>query len=401
MTPAGWYRDPYGDPGLVRWWDGYQWTQATQPLGEGHQPAGDQSDAPPAWAQPGPGPGPGQPTTQTWAPPGPVDPARQTPADPGQAQPTAPAGEEADQAGPAPTWGEAGPAAPTGEPGRTGPTQAWGDPGQAGPAWGDPGQAGAAWADPGQAGAAWGTPGQAGTAWGAPGQAGPGAPTWAGPGAVTPPGRTRSRLPLLIGGGAAIVIIITVVAILLATNVFGGGNGGRSPVIATTTDTQAGISYPRLGGSWRTEAVTATSGLGKLGFDQGEVATVMTDFQNGQPYVASAYSGVGTDTTSVPLEVKAKAVLAALEPTAYPAHTRQDLTSESHPVDGHTGWLVKVKLTFPQAKSQGWNFRTETAALVIIDRGNGQAPAQFYVSIPDSHKHQGDLDLLLTSLKVS
>ncbi|MCO5990471.1 hypothetical protein NE235_30620 [Actinoallomurus spadix] len=199
------------------------------------------------------------------------------------------------------------------------------------------------------------------------------------------------------------MIIITVVVVLLATNIFGGGDdkAGRSPVVATITDAQAGISYPRLGGAWRTEAVTATGGLGKLGFDQGETAQVMADFQNGEPYVASAYSGVSTDISTDPLQTKARTVFAALEPGSYPAHTRQELASESHPVGGHDGWLLKVRLTFPQAASQHWNFRTETAALVLVDRGNGQAPAEFYVSIPDSHKRQGDLDLLLTSLKVS
>jgi hypothetical protein len=172
-------------------------------------------------------------------------------------------------------------------------------------------------------------------------------------------------------------------------------------VVATVTDGQAGISYPQLGGTWRTEAVTSTSTLGKLGFDQGETAPVMANFQNGQPYLASAYSGVSTDISTDPLETKAKTLLTALEPAAYPAHTRQDLASESHPVGGHDGWLLKIRLTFPQAKSQHWNFRTETAAIVVVDRGNGQAPAEFYASIPDSHKRQGDLDLLLTSLKVS
>lgn len=30
-TPAGWYPDPQGDPQQLRWWDGSQWTQHTNP----------------------------------------------------------------------------------------------------------------------------------------------------------------------------------------------------------------------------------------------------------------------------------------------------------------------------------------------------------------------------------
>ncbi|MEV5750350.1 DUF2510 domain-containing protein [Actinoallomurus sp. NPDC052308] len=362
MTPAGWYRDPFGDPGLLRWWDGYQWTQNTHPLGGDPQAPWD--GASPA----GPPPGTGEPAPQEGAEPGAGGPATRAWGDPGAGGPATQAWGDT-----APPWGETGPGAPG----------AWPEAGPgAAPAWSETGP-GAAPAWPGTG----------------PGQAVPSA--WPPPGPPAP--ESRNRLPLLIGGGAAVVIIITVVAVLFATNVFGGGNdkGGRSPVVATITDSQAGISYPRLGGGWRADTVTATGGLGRLGFDQGETATVMKNFQNGQPYVASAYSGVSTDTTSPSMEVKAKALFVALEPSAYPAHTHQILSSAAQSVGGHQGWLLKLRLTFPQAKSQGWNFRAETAAIMMVDRGNGQAPAEFYVSIPDSHKHQGDLDLLLTSLKVS
>ena len=33
LPPSGWYPDPYGVPGLLRWWDGSTWTQHTHPDG--------------------------------------------------------------------------------------------------------------------------------------------------------------------------------------------------------------------------------------------------------------------------------------------------------------------------------------------------------------------------------
>src|SRR5258707_758306 len=30
VSPAGWYRDPHGEP-IVRWWDGTTWTEETGP----------------------------------------------------------------------------------------------------------------------------------------------------------------------------------------------------------------------------------------------------------------------------------------------------------------------------------------------------------------------------------
>lgn len=50
-TPAGWYPDPQGAPQLLRWWDGSQWTQHTNPAQQGGgQPA--QAQQVPQQAQP-------------------------------------------------------------------------------------------------------------------------------------------------------------------------------------------------------------------------------------------------------------------------------------------------------------------------------------------------------------
>mgnify|MGYP001089580281 CR=1 FL=1 len=40
-----------------------------------------------------------------------------------------------------------------------------------------------------------------------------------------------------------------------------------------------------------------------------------------------------------------------------------------------------------------------TAVVVTVEQAFGRPPSMLYISIPDSHKTPGDLDLLLSSLK--
>jgi uncharacterized protein (AIM24 family) len=51
--PADWYPDPAGDPTLLRWWDGNQWTEHTQPVPVQQPPAPAPADPAPAQEQPG------------------------------------------------------------------------------------------------------------------------------------------------------------------------------------------------------------------------------------------------------------------------------------------------------------------------------------------------------------
>ncbi|GAB2825488.1 hypothetical protein GCM10027176_32440 [Actinoallomurus bryophytorum] len=52
-TPSGWYDDPYGTPGLLRWWDGGQWTEETE-RAQGPQPAPLYDPPVPLYGQPEP-----------------------------------------------------------------------------------------------------------------------------------------------------------------------------------------------------------------------------------------------------------------------------------------------------------------------------------------------------------
>jgi hypothetical protein len=63
-APPGWYPDPDGAPGMVRWWNGAGWSDVTTPVGPGvavQAPAAESTSAP----APTPPPGPGRPPRRT------------------------------------------------------------------------------------------------------------------------------------------------------------------------------------------------------------------------------------------------------------------------------------------------------------------------------------------------
>jgi hypothetical protein len=233
-----------------------------------------------------------------------------------------------------------------------------------------------------------------------------------------------------LGGGGAVVVVLIVLVGLFATGVLGGGSespptaapsptaaapsvnpGGRSPVTGTITDTAAGVSYARLGGRWQPQTVDPGSRFAReRGFSQGQIAVVQEDFngQGGQ-YLASAYSGRlpgsvpydGPEDLEAAITAFARGIETEPEPNgSYPSHSREDLESRSLTIGDHKAHLVKFRLSFPQAASSGWNFRTETVAFVLIDQGSGRRPSVVWVTVPDSHDNGGDLDQLLESIKV-
>ncbi|KAB2347266.1 DUF2510 domain-containing protein [Actinomadura rudentiformis] len=299
QSPPGWYRDPYGTPGLLRYWNGAQWTQASQPTDAWEAPRSPTTPQP--WAAPQPRP---WSTPQPWQPP---PPARQ--------------------------------------------------------------------------------------------------------------GSNKGLLWGLIGGGALLVVLILVVGIVVGvmegetspTSTPTTRSAARSPVTGEINDDQAGLSLVRLGGDWSWEQLGPDAGFRNMyGFTWAELAVVQEKYDGTQSYYANAYTGRlpssitynGTQDLASATTTLAKTIEAEPEPRgAYPSHTRHDLESRAHTVGGNSAWYLRFRLDFPQARSRGWNFRSETAVMIVIDRGAGNRPSTVFISVPDSHSNGGDLDLLVNSIK--
>ncbi|HEX2316851.1 MAG TPA: DUF2510 domain-containing protein [Thermomonospora sp.] len=394
QTPAGWYHDPYGTPGLQRYWDGSQWTQATQPTDEWEDADTTQSGAVPSAAAPVAPPGaplappaapPGTPqATPPGMPPGAPNMVPPNMAQPNMAQPNA--------VPPGAGTGAQGPATP--------------------PPW---------------------TPGpevQPSWKWeGAPVQGPMTPPPWQPP--AQPPARSNTGVLWALGGGGAVIVALIVVVGLFAAGVFDGDSSPTptpgptttaavpspnptrvSPVTGTVTDTAAGVSYVQLGPPWRAQEVDPNGDFARrYGFTRGQIAVVQENYNGrGSEYLSSVYSGRlptsvdydGPEDLESAVTSFARTIETEPEPNgSYPTHTREDLESDDLEVNDRRAWFTKFRLTFPQAQARGWNFRTETAVFVLIEEERpGLRPRVVWITIPDSHPNGGDLDRLFESIKV-
>lgn len=82
------------------------------------------------------------------------------------------------------------------------------------------------------------------------------------------------------------------------------------------------------------------------------------------------------------------------------ARSRTSLPSGARTVDGHQAWLERFRLDFTDAAAKGWKFRADTVAILLVDTGGGHL-GELWVSVPDTFAHQGDVDQILDSVRVS
>ncbi len=173
------------------------------------------------------------------------------------------------------------------------------------------------------------------------------------------------------------------------------------------TDTSSGLSYQLLASPWRagcpavlnTPMFSWSAGENALA---GQVTMGGSTFDwhgnacSGQLQQQFKYAGPAN------LEPTAMSLVGAIDPAYYNplVHSRTIEDSSATQVSGHQAWVVKFGISYPAAAAEGLSWTSEPGAVVVVDRGTGQAPAVFYVSVP-ANLGAGTVDALISSLTLS
>lgn len=177
--------------------------------------------------------------------------------------------------------------------------------------------------------------------------------------------------------------------------------------VREVADGSSGLSYRLLASPWRrgcpgvldTPMFSWTAGENAVAGRVGVGATVIDWHGNacsGRLRQQFAYSG------PVDLEPVTMGITDAVEPAYYSGlrHDRTIETSSAMRVSGHPAWMITFLMTYPDALSEGLAWTSEAGAVVVVDRGTGQAPAVFYTSVP-SNLGTSDVGTLVSSLRLN
>ena len=410
LPPSGWYPDPHGVPGLLRWWDGSTWTQHTHQAG-GTDAAG--SAGPASTAQPGAQSTTVQPAVQAGAQPTTVQPAVQAGAQPTTVQPAVqPTSVQPTVYQSAVTSVQPTTVQPGVQPGI--------QPTTVQPATVQPG------GQPGVPG-----PDANGTqvlflgddAWSA------GGPYSTGDRYGYSRAQRRRRIWMMSGLAGGTAVALGVVA-LVVTNLGSSTPPAPAaqttrPVAATTPppshtpsptpsatpsgslidDSTSGLSYTSLASPWvpncpgtlNTQGFSWTEGQSAVA---GQVSGGQTTWYGAacsaplpQQYGYNGVQDLQNVTTNV-VNAFANSYYSALQ------HGFQQLVSQPVSINGHAGWEIKFMMTYTNAQGQGLQFTSEEGAVVVADLGSTIPPAVFFVSIP-ANLGESNVDSLVSSLQLT
>ena len=165
----------------------------------------------------------------------------------------------------------------------------------------------------------------------------------------------------------------------------------HQPVVTypRVTDASSGLSYRLLGSPWQ-RGCPPSLNTSQFGWTAGEntVAGQVSIGGSSIPWHGLACSGQLQQAfpygSPADLEPTAMSLLVALDTAYYGGvqHSRSTVKSTAIQVSGHQAWLVEFAMNYPDGASQGLTWSSELGAVAVVDRGAGQFPGVFYVSVP-------------------
>ena len=177
-----------------------------------------------------------------------------------------------------------------------------------------------------------------------------------------------------------------------------------SPTATTAvTDSTSGLAYQQLPAPWAA-GCPGTLNPQAFTWTAGESASAGT-INNGQaPWYGEACSGPLPAqygyTGTADLQNVATTLANGFNGAYYGAlpHNFAETGNQPIAVSGHPGWEIKFTQTYT-APQPGQAFTTEAGAVVVTDPGTGAAPEVFFVSVP-SNLNEASADALVASLQM-
>ncbi|HXW86900.1 MAG TPA: hypothetical protein VEJ42_01450 [Streptosporangiaceae bacterium] len=174
------------------------------------------------------------------------------------------------------------------------------------------------------------------------------------------------------------------------------------------TDSSSGLSYLLLSSPWQPGCPGALN-TPMFSWTAGEsaIAGLVSVAGSATDWYGNACSGLLQEqefqySGPADLESTAMSLAGVLDQVYYSAlpHDRTLESSSEIDVSGHPAWAVTFLITYPDAASEGMAWTSEAGAVVVVDRGDGQVPAVFYVSVP-ANLGTGAVGTLISSLSLS